>query len=108
MAGIIEFPVIDLAATGEKIQQLRKERGFTVRDLQKFFGFEEPTAIYHWQNGKNRPTVDNLCALSKLFGVPMDDIIVLRDNTDADSKKKLITAIKQGKNIKKLLFFLAA
>lgn len=108
MAEIIEFPVIDLVATGKKIQQLRKERGFTVRDLQRFFGFEEPTAIYHWQNGKHLPSVDNLCALSKLFGVPMDDIIVLWDNADADSKKKLITAIKQGKNIKRLLLFLAA
>lgn len=55
MAEIIEFPVIDLVATGKKIQQLRKERGFTVRDLQRFFGFEEPMAIYHWQNGKHLP-----------------------------------------------------
>lgn len=108
MAEIIEFPVIDFVATGNRIQQLRKERGFTVRDLQRYFGFEEPTAIYHWQNGKHLPSVDNLCALSKLFEVSMDDIIVLRDNTDADSKKKLITAIKQGKTIKKLLLFLAA
>jgi len=108
MAEIIEFPVIDLVATGKKIQQLKEARGLTVRDLQRFFGFEDPSAIYHWQNGKNLPTVDNLCALSKLFGVPMDDIIVLRDSADADSKKKLITAIKQGKNIKRLLLFLAA
>lgn len=30
MAEIIEFPVIDLAATGKKIQQLKEERGLTV------------------------------------------------------------------------------
>lgn len=29
------FPVIDLAATGENITRLRKDRGMTVRDLQK-------------------------------------------------------------------------
>ena len=108
MAKIIDFPVIDLKATGVNIQRLREERGFTVRDLQRFFGFEDPAAIYHWQNGKNLPSVDNLCALSKIFGVPMDDIIVLRDTVDADSKKKLIATIKQKKNVKKILFFWAA
>lgn len=108
MAKIIEFPVIDMVATGRKIQQLREESGLTVRDLQRFFGFEEPSAIYHWQNGKNLPTVDNLCALSKIFGVSMDEIIVLRNTVDADSKKKLIAAIRQRKSVKKILFFLAA
>ena len=108
MAKIIDFPVIDMKATGAKIQQLREDCDFTVRDLQLFFGFESPAAIYHWQNGKNLPSVDNLCALSVLFGVPMDDIIVLRDNVDEDSKKKLIAAIKQKKSVRKLLLFWTA
>ena len=108
MAKVIDFPVIDIVATGKRIQKLREDSGLTVRDLQWFFGFEEPSAIYRWQSGKNLPTVDNLCALSKLFGVPMDEIIVLRGSVDADSKKKLITAIKRSKGIKRILFFLAA
>ena len=60
----IPFPVIDLAATGRNIQRLREERGLTVRDLQAYFGFEEPQAIYKWQKGKSLPTVDNLYALA--------------------------------------------
>lgn len=36
------FPVIDLAATGNNIRRLRIERGLTVRDIQSYFGFEEP------------------------------------------------------------------
>lgn len=70
------FPVIDLAATGENIAHLRKDRGMTVRDLQSWFGFEEPRAIYKWQKGKSLPTVDNLYALSKLLDVPMEEILV--------------------------------
>ena len=70
------FPVIDLAATGNNIRRLRMERGLTVRDLQSYFGFEEPRAIYKWQKGESLPTVDNLYALGKLFGVPMDHILV--------------------------------
>ena len=70
------FPVIDMAATGANILRLRKERGLSVRDLQDWFGFEEPQAIYKWQKGKSLPTVDNLYALGALLEVPMDQILV--------------------------------
>lgn len=70
------FPVIDLAATGENIVRLRKARGLTVRDLQTWFGFEEPQAIYKWQKGKSLPTVDNLYALGALLDVPLEEILV--------------------------------
>ena len=70
------FRVIDPAATGANIVRLRKERGLTVRDLQDYFGFEEPQAIYKWQRGQSLPTVDNLYALGALLEVPMDDILV--------------------------------
>ena len=70
------FPVIDLVATGENIARLRKARGLSVRDLQSWFGFEEPQAIYKWQKGKSLPTVDNLYALGMLLDVPMEEILV--------------------------------
>lgn len=70
------FPVIDPVATGKNIIRLRTERGMTVRDLQAYFGFEEPQAIYKWQQGKSLPTVDNLYALGSLFDVPMEEILV--------------------------------
>ena len=70
------FPVIDLIATGNNIRHLRLERGLSVRDLQSYFGFEEPRAIYKWQKGESLPTVDNLYALGNLFEVPMDQILV--------------------------------
>lgn len=73
---IIRFPVIDPVATGENIVRLRRERGLTVRDLQQFFGFEEPQAIYKWQKGRSLPSVDNLYALSELFQISMNEILV--------------------------------
>ena len=72
------FPVIDLTATGANIRRLRLERGLTVRDLQRYFGFEQPQAIYKWQKGASLPTVDNLYALGTLFGVPMEEILIFR------------------------------
>ena len=73
-----QFPVIDPIATGKNIIRLRIERGMSVRDLQAYFGFEEPQAIYKWQQGKSLPSVDNLYALGALFEVPMEDILVSR------------------------------
>lgn len=70
------FRIIDPIATGENIVRLRKARGLTVRDLQSYFGFEEPQAIYKWQRGQSLPTVDNLYALGALLEVTMDEILV--------------------------------
>jgi Predicted transcriptional regulators len=70
------FPVIDPVATGANIVRLRQARGLTVRDLQRFFGFEEPQAIYKWQRGQSLPTVDNLYALGALLDVTLNDILV--------------------------------
>lgn len=70
------FPVIDPIATGANIVRLRQERGLTVRDLQAYFGFEEPRAIYKWQRGQSLPTVDNLYALGALLDVSMEEILV--------------------------------
>lgn len=86
------FPVIDPVATGENIVRLRKTRGLTVRDLQAYFGFEEPRAIYKWQHGASLPTVDNLYALSVLLEVPMDEILV-----PARSKLNMIVCEQQAR-----------
>jgi len=72
----IPFPVIDPVATGRNILRLRRERGMSVRDIQTWFNFEEPRAIYKWQTGQTLPSVDNLYALSVLLDVPMNSIIV--------------------------------
>ncbi len=70
------FPTLDLKATGANIAALRKAKGYSVRDLQKFFGFEQPQAIYKWQWGQTLPSVDNLYALSVLFDTPINAILV--------------------------------
>ena len=71
-----EYPLIDMVATGKNIQKLRERRGLTVKDLQSYFRFEMPQAIYKWQRGESLPSVDNLYALGRLLGVPMDQILV--------------------------------
>ena len=76
---IQDMPVIDMRRTGLKITQLRKASGKSVRELQDIFGFGTPQAIYKWQQGVSLPTIDNLIVLSVIFGVSLDEIIVLED-----------------------------
>ena len=75
--GMKAYPVIDLIATGNNIRRLRMERGLTVRDLQSYFGFEEPQAIYKWQHGTAMPAIDNLVVLAAVLHVSMDEIVVV-------------------------------
>ena len=70
------FPIIDLKATGKNISRLRRSSGLSVREIQGALGLTAPQAIYKWQRGESLPSVDNLLALSILFGVSMDDILV--------------------------------
>lgn len=76
------IPMIDMVGTGKNIAKLRKQAGLTVRDLQNVFGFGTPQAIYKWQQGVAMPTLDNMVILSAVFGVSMDDILVLQDSAD--------------------------
>ena len=75
-----KLPTIDMVKTCEKIEYLRKARGFTVSELQDCLGFNTPQSIYKWQKGKVVPTIDHLVALSSLFGVTIDEIIIIESN----------------------------
>ncbi len=79
MAKIISFPVINLPATGRSIERHRKAANLSVRDLQTYFGFEYPQAVYKWQRGECLPSVDNLLALARLLRVRMEDLLVYED-----------------------------
>ena len=71
------MPVIDMEKTGRNIITLRNNVGLSVRDLQNTFGFNSPQAIYKWQRGLALPSIDNLVVLGKIFGVRIDEIIVI-------------------------------
>ena len=78
---IDNYPKINMKATGDNILKLRKLRGLSVKDLQNYFGFEGPQAIYKWQWGESLPSVDNLFALSKILNIPMNEILI-EENQD--------------------------
>ena len=79
------FPVINMEATGANILRLRKERNLSVADMQEYFGFDAPQAIYKWQRGETLPSTDNLLALGYLLGVPIEDILVSNADSGSDA-----------------------
>ena len=42
----MNYPVIDMEATGRNIRRLRKEKGVSVRELSLFLGLSDVRAIY--------------------------------------------------------------
>lgn len=66
---------INLVKTGERIQQLRKERGLTVRQITDALGLI-PQSYCKWVWGVSAPSVDSLIGLADILGVKVDDIIV--------------------------------
>ncbi len=70
------YPTIDMKATGMRIRQIMNHRKLTVKDVQKYLNLSSVQSIYHWLNGQSVPTVDNLYALSELFQLPVDAMIV--------------------------------
>jgi len=70
------FPIIDNIETGKRIEQLRKQNGYTVKQLQELFGFSSPQSIYKWQWGETLPDIANLLLLAQLFNTTIEDILV--------------------------------
>ena len=82
---MIHMPTIDMVATGKNIKRLRVKAGLSVKDIQDVFGFFTPQAVYKWQHGTALPSIDNLVVLAVIFGVTIDEIIVV----DGDAKAKI-------------------
>lgn len=71
--------VIDLVKTGKNIERLLAERGLTAKDVQQRLGFAERRPAYFWIAGKNLPSIDNLFILTEMLQVPIDEILIAKD-----------------------------
>lgn len=67
---------INMEATCKRLDELRKERNLSVKDIQDYFGFSTPQAVCKWMNGQALPTIDNLVILADLYRCKVDDMLV--------------------------------
>ena len=79
------YPCIDMIATGTRINRIRMERGMKVTDISTYMGFEGPRAVYRWLRAESLPSLDNMCALARLFKVTVDDLVVFAGEDEESS-----------------------
>ena len=77
---ITDYPTINVAATGIRIDCLRRANGISVAAMRDFLGLSTTNAIYKWLRGETLPTLDNVVALSSLFKISIDDLIISDKN----------------------------
>lgn len=70
------IPTIDKKATGLRLKELVKQHNLEAKDIQQYLSLGCVQTVYRWFEGVNMPTIDNLYALSGLFGISIDDMIV--------------------------------
>ncbi|MFT8668841.1 MAG: LexA family transcriptional regulator [Liquorilactobacillus hordei] len=58
----------------DNIKQYRKARGYTQEDLAKKLGVS-PNSVSAWELGRNKPLMDKVTIMAKLFDVKSSDII---------------------------------
>jgi len=86
---------------GEKIKQLRTQRGITQETLANHLGISFQ-AVSKWENGTALPDITLVPALSAYFGVSADELLGLRDDVDEAELAEYTTQYWQliGKNRK--------
>ena len=63
---------------GEKIKNLRKENGYTQKELAQKIGQAQSTVAY-WEQNKQEPNISSLKKLCLLFSVSADYFLDLTD-----------------------------
>lgn len=63
---------------GEKLRELRTEKGISAKKLADTLGVSDSTVI-RWENDVISPSIESLCALAKYFNVSADYLLGLDD-----------------------------
>ena len=79
---------------GEKLQNLRKSKGFTQEELADKL-YVSRTAISKWESGRGYPSIDSIKEIASFFSVSIDELL--------SSEKILSLAEKENrKNVQKI------
>lgn len=78
------YQPIDQIKTGIKLKMLTKAAGYEVKDIQEYLYLSCPQPVYRWFKGRILPSVEHLCALSKLLNVHMEDLLVMQGQSIED------------------------
>ena len=69
---------LDMEKTGRNLEKLVRQKGFSVKELQKLLNLSCPQPVYRWFKGKILPSVDHLLVLARLLDVPVEELVVVK------------------------------
>ena len=83
-AACYDFPRKEVTAMtlGQRIQQLRKDKGLSQEALGEFLGVSRQ-AISKWESDATIPEIDNLIAMSRLFETPVGVLLGVEEDDPA-------------------------
>ena len=92
---------IDIEATCRLLSLYIMASGYTDKELAMVLG-TTVQSVNKWRHAHNLPDIDNLYALSKMFGIGLDDIIV----PGADTRQKSYRTKRDFRNIRHYAAFI--
>ena len=76
-----------------KLQQLRKKKGLTQEELAEKL-YVSRTAISKWESGTNMPDIQILPDLSVIFGVSIDSLFDMTDESKMERLENMMFGIR--------------
>ena len=75
------YQSIDPLETGWRLAQLIRQKGSSVKDIQKLLQLSCPQPVYRWIKGQILPSVNHLYNLAGILDVPMGELLVPASET---------------------------
>lgn len=72
-------PVISLEKTAANIKRVRKAKGYTVKAVAEKIGLCGVQSVYDWESARCLPDIQNFLAISRLYDITINSILVCED-----------------------------
>ena len=77
---------------GQRINELRKARGWSQVDLAKRLGITKQT-VSNWENGKALPDVETLLQIAEKLNIDVNDLVYGKNNSNEILKKDMLKTL---------------
>ena len=72
-----------------KLYELRKQKGFSQEELANRLNVSRQT-ISKWEVGESTPDMENLVAISELFEISLDELVLDKVHEEADTSAQVV------------------
>ena len=77
---------IDVTLTGARLKKICEKKGLTAESICELLQLADTRSVYYWFSGRYIPDVNHLFMLASILEVPIDYILVPKQNTKSSDK----------------------